>query len=191
MLAVQNTLVSDLIIEKKFVCDLNACQGACCVKGDSGAPLEEGEKEEIRKSYPAVKKYMSAEGIEAVEKDGFFILDSDREWSTTLVKNGPCAYAYFENNSAKCAFEKAFLKGEIKFKKPISCHLYPIRIKKISDFDAVNFHEWDICKKACTCGEHLNVRVYRFLKDPLIRKYGKDWYNELELVADEYIKTKK
>ena len=189
MLVVQNTLVSDLIIEKKFVCDLNACNGACCIEGESGAPVEEEEKEQIRQAYSKARNYMSAEGIEAVEKDGFYVLDSDKEWSTTLIRNERCAYVYFENNTAKCAFEKAYLKGETSFRKPISCHLYPIRIKKIGDFEAVNFHDWEICKKACTCGDKLNVRVYHFLKDALTRKFGSEWYNELELVANEYLKS--
>ena len=190
MLAIENTLVSDTIIEKKFVCDLNACKGACCIEGDSGAPVEEKEKEQIKEAYRAAKKYMSAEGIEAVEEEGFFVFDNDKEWSTTLIKKERCAYVYFENNIAKCAFEKAYLNGETTFRKPISCHLYPIRIKKIGDFEALNFHDWEICKKACLCGNKLNVRVYHFLKDALVRKFGEEWYKQLEWVAEQYQKRK-
>lgn len=190
MLAVQNTLVSDLVLEKKFVCDLNACKGACCIEGDSGAPVEEHEKAEMLRAYPSTKKYMSGEGVEAVEKQGLFVPDTDNEYGTTLINNERCAFVYFENNIAKCAFEKAYNNGESTFKKPISCHLYPIRIKKIKDFEAVNYHEWDICKPACSCGDQLNVRVYRFLKEPLIRKFGEEWYTELDELANEYLINK-
>ncbi|MEO6882801.1 MAG: DUF3109 family protein [Bacteroidia bacterium] len=181
MIAIENTLVSEDLLEKKFVCDLNACKGECCVAGDSGAPLADDELSILEEVYEKVKPYIPADGVKAIEKQGPYVLDADKEYTTTLVKDKHCAYVYFENKIAKCAIEKAFNEGKINFKKPISCHLYPVRITKHKEYDAVNYHKWEICKPACECGSKLNVPVYKFLKDPLIRKYGKNWYEQLEL----------
>lgn len=181
MIAIENTIVSEHLLEKKFVCDLNACKGECCVAGDSGAPLEEEELKILDKIYEKVKPYIPTDGIKAIEKQGTYVLDDENEYTTTLVKGKHCAYVYFENKIAKCAIEKAFNEGKINFKKPISCHLYPVRITKYKDYDAVNYHKWEICKPACECGSKLNVPVFAFLKEPLIRKYGENWYKQLEL----------
>lgn len=193
MIAINHTLISEDIFDKKFVCDLNACKGECCVSGDSGAPLDKKELKQLDKVYPIVKPYMNKNGISAVEKNGTYTLDSDGDYTTTLVSDGAeCAFVFFdEKNIAKCAIEQAYLDGKIDWKKPISCHLYPIRIKEYKEYDAVNYHSWHICKPACECGQQLNVPVYKFLKEPLIRKYGDAWYEELDAVYVAYSSKKK
>ena len=185
MIAIGNTLVSEDVIEKQFVCDLNACKGACCVKGDYGAPLEEEELAAIDSVYEKVKPYLRKEGIEAIEKQGKYLLYEKKEWVTPLVKGKECAYTVFEDGTAKCGIEKAYYDGKIDFKKPVSCHLYPIRItKQRNGMDAINYDRWNICNPACKLGKSLQVPVFKFLKDSLVRKYGEDWYKQLELAAN-------
>jgi hypothetical protein len=188
MIAIDNTLISEDLLEKKFVCDLNACKGACCVAGDSGAPLDKDELPILDAVLEKVKPYMVKKGLAAVKKHGTYVVDGDGDYTTTLVSEGAeCAFVYFdEQKTAKCAIEKAYYDGVIDWKKPISCHLYPVRISKHKSYDAVNYSKWDICKPACACGEKLDVPVYKFLKEPLIRKYGKDWFKQLELSAKLY-----
>lgn len=190
MIAIGETLISEDIFDKKFVCDLNACKGECCVAGDSGAPLDKNELAILDKIYPAVKPYMNEKGIDAVDKHGSYVLDSDGDYTTTLVSEGAeCAFVFFdEKNIAKCAIEQAYLEGKIDWKKPISCHLYPIRITDYKAYEALNYHSWHICKPACECGKQLDVPVFKFLKDPLVRKYGQDWYEELDAVYSAYKK---
>jgi hypothetical protein len=184
LIAIENTLVSEDLLEKKFVCDLNACKGACCVEGDSGAPLEENEAHILEEIFDDIKPYMRPEGITAVEEQGKYTVDVDGDLVTPLVKGKECAYVYFdENNTALCAIEKAYKEGKINFQKPVSCHLYPVRITNYKEYDAVNYHAWDICKPACKCGSKLNIPVYKFVKTALIRKYGEDWYKQLEFAA--------
>jgi hypothetical protein len=181
MIAIGNTLVSDELLEKKFVCDLNACKGECCVAGDSGAPLDKEELELLEGVVEKVKPYMTKKGLKAVEKNGAWVKDSDGDYTTTLVSEGAeCAFVFFdEKKIAKCAIEQAYNEGKVKWKKPISCYLYPVRITKHKNYDAVNYHKWDICKPACECGAKMNVPVFQFLKKPLIQKYGKKWFEEL------------
>jgi hypothetical protein len=189
LIAIDNTIVSNELLKKKFVCDLSACKGACCVAGDSGAPLEEDEASKLEDIYEEVKPYMTAAGIRSIEEQGKFIVDTDGDLVTPLIDGKECAYTYFDKDgSAKCAIEKAFYDGKTDFKKPISCHLYPVRVTKYSSYDAVNFHEWDVCKPACSCGEKLDVKVYKFLKEPLIRKYGSQWFEQLRLVDEQLSK---
>jgi hypothetical protein len=191
MIAIDNTLISEEILEKKFVCDLHACKGECCVAGVSGAPLEESELAVMEKIYEKVKPYMNEEGIAEVEKQGVFVVDVDGDYVTPLVGGDKhCAFVYFdEHKIAKCAIEKAYYNKDIKFKKPISCHLYPIRIDETPFYTNLNFHHWDVCKPACTCGTKLDVPTYKFLKEPLIRKFGKRWYNKLEKAATLKLST--
>lgn len=187
MLQIGEILVSDDVIEKEFVCNLDKCKGACCVEGDYGAPLDEDELEILKEIYPVVKPYLSRDGIKAIERQGTHVLDEDGDLSTPTIKGRECAYAiYDEKNVLKCGIEQAYLDGKIKWKKPISCHLYPIRITKKKNFEALNYHNWNICSAACTLGRELKVPVYKFLKDPLIRKYGEAWYNELTEVIEAY-----
>jgi hypothetical protein len=190
MIAIDNTLISEDLFDKKFVCDLNACKGQCCVSGESGAPLDKEELPVLESVLEKVKPYMVKKGIKALEKNGAYEVDSDGDYTTTLVSPGAeCAFVYFdENKIAKCAIEKAYIEGEISWQKPISCHLYPVRISRHKHYDAVNYSKWDICKPACSCGEKLDVPVYKFLKTPLIRKFGKEWYKQLEKNAHLFLK---
>lgn len=175
-----NKLVSASLLEKRFVCDLNACKGACCVEGDAGAPVTLAEISMLESILEKVKPYMTEKGIEAVEKTGVFYMDEDNDPVTTLMDGGACAFTVFEEDgTAKCGIEKAYYDKEIKWKKPLSCELFPIRVKEYTQFTAVNFEEIDICKPACSCGEKLNIPVYRFLKAPIIRGFGEEFFNEL------------
>jgi hypothetical protein len=185
MLQVGNTIISKEVLEKKFVCDLEKCRGACCVEGESGAPLDIEELAVLDEVYDKVEPYLTEDGKKSIKKYGRYLVDSDGDYVTPLV-NGEleCAYTIFQNGIAKCGIEKAYEEGVINFRKPISCHLYPIRINKLkSGVEALNYHKWETCKAACVLGKSLNVEVYRFLKTPLIRKYGAKWYEELELTV--------
>lgn len=183
MILINHVLVSDELIENHFCCDITVCQGACCIEGDTGAPLEPLEVGELDEFYPDFKKYMTDEGIAKIEEEGFFDYDMEGHFVTPLLADEACAYLCYEDGIAKCAIEKAYENGEIPFKKPISCHLYPIRIKKLPDYDALNYHRWIVCEPACTKGKEIKLPVYRFLKEPLIRKYGELWFQELEKAA--------
>lgn len=184
MIIIQNTLVSEDLLEEEFVCDLNACKGACCIEGDSGAPLELEETDHLESTWEAVRPYMRPEGIRAIEEKGMWQVDADNDLVTTLVgERGECSYVYFDDlGIAKCALEKAYLEGKTQWKKPLSCHLYPVRLAQLTDFIGVNYHRWQLCEPACVCGSKLKVPVFRFLKEPLIRKFGGSWYEELEQV---------
>jgi len=184
MITLHNTLISDDIIEKNFVCELNQCKGACCVEGDAGAPLDPQELEILKEIYPKVKPFLSEKGIETIEREGTSVKDADGDWTTPCIdKNKACAYVVFENQISYCGIEKAYLSGKIDFQKPISCHLYPIRLTQYPEFDVLNYDRWHICSPACAFGDQLKVPVYKFLKEPLIRKYGEDWYSELEEIV--------
>jgi hypothetical protein len=180
MIVIQQTLVSDELFDKAFVCDLQACKGACCVEGDEGAFVEEKEKKQFAKVYPAVKPYLTKEGIQAIEKQGYYITNEQGLLKTPLMKGGPCAYTIYESGIALCGIERAYRDGKVKWKKPISCHLYPIRISKVGEFDALNYERWNICKPACKNGKALGVPIFRFLKEALVRKYGKAYYAAME-----------
>ena len=181
MIAVGAVLVHEDVVKNNFVCNLNKCKGACCLEGDSGAPLNADELDIMNEIYPKVRPYMTARGIETVEREGTYVTDFEGDYTTPCVDvNKECAYVIFEGNITKCAIEKAYENGDITWKKPISCHLYPIRITKYPEFDVLNYDRWSICSPACTFGDELQVRVHEFLKGPLIRKYGEEWYQELE-----------
>jgi hypothetical protein len=184
MFQLGKTIVSEDIIEKDFVCNLSACKGACCVDGDAGAPLEKEEILILEEIYPKVKPFLREEGIRAIEKQGTSITTKDGDLETPLINNADCAYVIFdENQTALCAIEEAYNQGEVTWKKPVSCHLYPVRVKDYSEFSAVNYHKWYICDDACSLGKELQVPIYKFVKEALIRKFGEDWYMELEKVA--------
>lgn len=187
MLQIGNTLVSLDVLDHHFVCDLEKCKGACCVSGDAGAPLEEHETAELEAVWPVVKDYLQEEGRESIARYGLYVHDMDGDLVTPLINgNRECAYTVFENGIARCGIEQAYLAGKISFRKPVSCHLYPIRIQPLKNYEAVNYDRWDICAAACKLGEKLKVPVYKFLREPLIRKYGEAWYEELEFAADLY-----
>lgn len=186
LVEINDKIISTELFEKNFVCDLNACKGACCIEGDGGAPLTMEEVDVLEEIFYEVKPYMRPEGIAEVEKNGVFYMDIDNEPATTLINGGECAFVYFdEKGMAKCAIEKAHKEGKVDFKKPISCHLYPIREKKFTDYIALNYHKWSICDPACRLGDELKVPIFRFLKEPIIRAYGEEFYNELEVVNEE------
>lgn len=182
MIEIGDTIISRDLLHNAFVCDLAACKGACCVEGDSGAPLEEDERAILDKEYEAIKPYLLDEGRKAIDRQGSSVIDSDGDLGTPLVEEGACAYAIFENGKALCGIEKAWKAGATAFRKPISCHLYPVRVSSYSSFQAVNYHRWKICDPACQLGAQLEVPVYVFLKDALIRRFGLKWYHELEQV---------
>ena len=181
MILVGNAVLSDDIKENFFVCDLEACKGACCVEGDSGAPLEDDETKILEEIYPFVKDYITEEGRQVIAAQGTWVIDSDGDKVTpTLGANRECAYALYDDRGIlKCGIEQAYLDGKISWKKPISCHLYPIRVTKYDQYDALNYNRWHICDPACQLGKSLQVPLYIFLKEALVRKYGEAWYAEL------------
>lgn len=182
MLVVDNLLVSEEIFEKQFVCNLSKCKGECCVAGDSGAPVKEEELQSLETEFNNYKAYLTNEGIQSIEKNGFSVYDKeDKTHKTTLIEGGPCAYInYDEKGIAICGIERAYLDGKTSYRKPISCHLYPIRVSSVGELTAVNYEEWDICADACTLGKELKIPVYKFLKEPLIRAYGEEVYSTLD-----------
>jgi hypothetical protein len=180
MIIIQHTVISDDVRDNFFVCHLEACKGACCVEGDLGAPLEQAELAILEAEYQNIKPFLTAAGRQAIEEQGLYIKDWEGDYSTTTINDRECAYAlYDERGILKCGIEQAYLAGATTFKKPISCHLYPIRISNYEGFEALNYDRWGICNPACSFGANLGVRVYQFLKEPLIRKYGEEWYGEL------------
>jgi len=189
MIQIDKTIISLDIFEDFFLCNLSECKGACCVDGDSGAPLTEEEAVEIETYYPDFKRYIPKWNKLEIEKQGTSLTDKDGDLVTPLMNNKECVYTFTdEDGVTKCAIEKAYLKGEIPFRKPVSCHLFPIRITEYSDFDAVNYQELAICKPGRECGAKNKLPLYQFLKEPLIRKYGEEWYKEVEIAA-EYLKS--
>lgn len=187
MIEIEDKIVSQELFEEYFCCDLNHCKGICCIEGDSGAPLEIDEVEEIEKNIEIIQKYMTPEGIEAIEEQGIFVIDSDGDLTTTLVNGAECAYTIEEDGITFCAIEKAFRAGEIDFKKPISCHLYPIREVKFSNgMTGLNYHRWSVCSGAVECGKRSKIKVYQALKEPIERAYGETFYRYLTEV-DEII----
>lgn len=190
MFQLGKTIVSEDIIDKDFVCNLSACKGACCVDGDAGAPLDKEEAAILDKIYSKVKPFLRKEGIAEIEKQGAWVTNEWGELETPLINGADCAYVIFdEKKTALCGIEEAYNQGEIDWKKPVSCHLYPVRVKDYSEFSAVNYHKWEICDDACTLGKELQVPVYKFVKQALIRKFGENWYAELEKVAEKHLKN--
>lgn len=180
MLIIDNIIVSHALIKRTFVCNLTACKGACCIEGDQGAPLNEDELPVLDALQDAIAPFITDEGKKALREQGPYTDDVDG-YHTTLREDGACAYVNFdEKGIAYCGIEKAYNAGKVNFKKPLSCHLYPIRVQPLHEGAALNYSEWDICDPACKLGEALQVPVYQFLKDALIRAYGEDWYAALE-----------
>jgi len=184
MLEIGRAIVSLDILEKHFLCDLLKCKGACCVEGDSGAPVTTEEARQIEESYSIVSDYLEENHREEIRKQGFAVIDLDGDLVTPLVNNRQCVYTYEDQGILKCGIEKAYLDGKISFRKPVSCHLFPIRITEYKRFDAVNYQEIDICKPGRDCGSGAKLPLYIFLKEPLIRKYGAEWYTQLVYAAE-------
>ncbi len=189
MFQLGKTIVSEDIINNDFVCNLNACKGACCIEGEAGAPVSSEEVTILKKIYPKVKPFLRPQGIAAIEAQGTHIETESGELETPLVNGKECAYVTFTDKGiASCGIEDAYNAGALHdlaadFQKPISCHLYPVRVQEYSQFAAVNYHRWPICDPACALGKELQVPIYKFVKAALIRKFGKNWYAELEKVA--------
>lgn len=183
VLQLGDTILSLDILDKQFCCDIKKCKGACCIEGDSGAPLTKEEMEKVEEVFPVIKSRIRKEGLEAINEQGVHMVDADGDNVTPLINGKECAYTYFEDGICMCVFEKAFHEGVIDFQKPVSCHLYPIRVKKYKDFDAVNYDKWDICKNAVVKGKRENIKLYEFCKTPMIRKYGEEWYKQVEYSA--------
>jgi hypothetical protein len=186
MLEIGKAIVSLDVVEEHFLCDLIKCKGACCVEGESGAPLTPEEAVILEEIYPIVEPYMTPEGKMVVAHQGSSMIDSDGDLVTPLVNNHECAFTFKdERGITKCAVEKAFLDGKTNFRKPVSCHLFPVRITEYKRFDAVNYQKLKVCKPGRECGRGQKLPLYQFLKEPLIRKYGEDWYNQLSFAAAE------
>lgn len=181
IIEIDKKLVSSELKDVHFICDLSVCKGACCVEGDNGAPVAEDELEIMDNLLEKVRPYLTAEGIAAIEKDGAYIYDEEeQEYGTTLIDGKACAFINYEKGIAVCGIEKAYNDGVVDFKKPISCHLYPIRVTKLGEYDALNYEKWDICSAACVKGKQEKLPVYKFLKEPLVRKYGVAFYDALD-----------
>ena len=190
MIEIGETLVSLDLLSEQFVCDIAHCKGICCEEGDSGAPLEEDEIVALEQDLPFVTPMLSAEAREVIDRQGVAYVDEEGDIVTSIVGNRECVFAYRDDNGVwQCSVEKAYEQGLTPFKKPISCHLYPIRLRKRKNFIGVEYHRWDVCTDACRLGSQLKVPVYRFLKDPLIRRFGAEWYAELEKAAEAFYKS--
>ena len=186
MIAIDKVLVSDSVIEEQFVCDLIKCKGGCCEDGDAGAPLEKGELVQLKKWYKQVKPYLTNEGIVVIEQQGKYVYDQEFGWVTPTIQGKMCAYgSRDEKGIIKCGLEQAFNDGKTEWKKPISCHLFPVKIQKTKNHELMNYEPREgLCNPACALGKKLRVPVFVFLKDPLIRRYGQEFYDVLQEVAN-------
>ena len=185
MIQIQNTIISEDIFEEKFICDLCKCKGQCCVDGESGAPITKEEYTQINEILPEIWDDLSPKAQELINEQGIAYTDYDGELVTSIIKGEECVFTYFdENGVCKCTIDNAFREGRISVQKPISCHLYPIRLKEYTEFTAINYNRWSICEPAVDLGRKNGLPLYRFLKEPLIRKFGEDWYNEVCETAD-------
>ncbi len=192
MIQIDNTLVSLDIVECKFLCDLSKCKGFCCVEGDSGAPLQEEEVAELEKALPVIWDDLSPKAQKVIRQQGVAYRDEDGDLVTPIVNGKDCVFTCYDTDgTCKCAVEKAFRAGKLTFYKPVSCHLYPIRITDYGTFCALNYHRWNVCKAAELLGEQANLPVFRFLKEPLVRRFGQTWYETLETIATEWEKQQK
>jgi len=190
MLQIDDVVVSFDVLREKFLCNLDACKGQCCIEGDAGAPLEEEEVAELEKVLPVIWDELSPQAREIIDRQGVCYTDQDGDLVTSIVNGKDCVFTcYDEKGCCYCAIEKAYRDGKVDFYKPVSCHLYPIRVGNYGPYKAVNYHRWDVCKAAVILGQKENVPVYKFLKEPLIRKFGEAWYNEMESVAEELRKS--
>lgn len=188
MIEIDDKIVSLDLLRECFVCDLGRCKGICCVEGNAGAPLEIEEVDTLEEEYDNYKPYMKPAGVEAVERQGFMVVDDDGDYCTPLIDDAECAYSFEENGVTYCAIERAYREGRCSFLKPVSCHLYPIRLVRFSNGTVgLNYHRWSICRDAVECGRKLGVPVYKALREPIVRRFGEEFYKALE-VAEEYVK---
>jgi hypothetical protein len=191
VIEIDGHIVSTDIITTRFCCDLAACKGICCVEGNSGAPLEVDEVAELEAAWEAYRFYMKPSGIAAVEAQGFSVTDEDGDLTTTLIDGAECAYSFQENGVTLCAIEKAWKEGLCSFRKPISCHLYPIRLAQFSNGSiGLNYHRWSVCRPALINGAEAGIPIYRALREPIVRRFGEEFFKALEH-AEEYLKDYK
>ncbi len=191
MIIIGKTLVSEELFDFNFICNLTACKGACCIEGDMGAPVTPKEKQRIEEEFTRIEPYLTGASKKDIAARGFVEKDEDNEWVTTCLQGGECNFVTRdEHGILKCGLEQAYLDGATTFRKPMSCYLYPVRVTKVGDYEALNYNRWDICSAACTLGDKEKVAIYRFLKEPLIAKFGEAWYAELEEVAEAYYASK-
>jgi hypothetical protein len=187
MILLDNTIISEDILEKNFICNLSVCKGACCIEGDFGAPITEEEIETIGAELSNILPFLNSESVNEINKKGIWEKDIDGDLVTTCLPSGECNFSIKESDGTlKCGIEQANKAGKSSIQKPLSCHLYPIRISKVGNYDAVNYHKWDICKPACKLGDEHKLPVFQFLKIPLIRKFGTEWFNDLSFVAAQW-----
>lgn len=186
MVQIDDTVISLDIFTEKFLCDLSACKGECCIEGDAGAPLEQEEAEELERILPLIEHDLSPQAREVIARQGVCYTDEDGDLVTSIVNGKDCVFTcYDDKGCCYCAVEKAYREGKTSFYKPVSCHLYPIRVGDYGPYKALNYHRWSVCKAARLLGQKENVPVYKFLREPLIRKFGEEWYRELENIAEE------
>ena len=186
MIQIDDKIISSDVFLRKYCCDLSKCAGECCVEGDSGAPLDDAETEILEKIYPIVEPYLNEKERAEIARQGKWVIDDDGDKVTPIINGRECVYTYRDEDGCwKCAIERAYREGKIDFYKPISCHLYPIRVTKYTSYEALNVHDWTVCKAAKKLGEKLGLPVYKFLREPLIRKYGEEFYHQLEIAAPE------
>lgn len=191
MIQIKDTLISEDIFETCFACDLSKCKGMCCVEGDAGAPLTHEEYEAIKDVLPEIWDDLLPKARELIEKQGIAYIDGDGELVTSIIKGRECVFTYFDADGVcRCAIDNAFREGKISVQKPISCHLYPIRLRKYDDFTALNYDRWSVCRPALRLGKKTGIKLYQFLKEPLIRKFGEEWYQEVCQIAELLPKTK-
>lgn len=189
MLQIKDTLVSLDLIEQYFKCDLSKCLGQCCVDGDAGAPLSMEEAAEIEEVLPEIEDELLPGARRVIDEQGICYVDSEGDLVTSIVDGRDCVFTtYAPGGVCLCLLEKAYREGRIPQCKPSSCHLYPVRLKKIGDMTALNFHHWKVCRPALALGRREKVRAYKFLKEPLIRRFGAEWYSELEKTAEEWLR---
>lgn len=189
MFDIQGTLVSLDLVERFFCCDLDTCLGACCIEGDAGAPITDEEYKKLKEILPHVWDDLLPRAQEEIKENGVAYLDPEGELVTQIVDGKNCVFTCYEPGGlCSCAIEKAYRAGKIDFRKPISCYLYPARIKKYPHMTAVNYDRWKICKCAEVLGRKNKIRVYQFLKQPLIDRFGQEWYDELVANCELYIK---
>lgn len=185
MIDIDDKIVSTDLLKECFVCDLGQCKGICCVEGNAGAPLDMEEVDILEEEFENFRPYMTEAGIKAIEEQGFMVIDCDGDYTTPLVNDAECAYSYEENGTTFCAIEKAWREGKCNFQKPISCHLYPIRVAQFSNGTVgLNYHRWSVCRSAVECGKRLGIPVYKALKEPIIRRFGEAFYEQLEEAAE-------
>lgn len=188
MIEIDDKIVSLDLLRECFTCDLGRCKGICCVEGNAGAPLEIEEIDMLEAEYEHYKPYMTPEGIAAVERQGFMVVDGEGDYTTPLVDDAECAYSYTENGVTLCAVERAFREGKCAFLKPISCHLYPIRVVRFSNGSlGLNYHRWEVCRPAVACGQRLGIPLYKALREPIVRRFGEEFYRALE-TAEEFLR---